>query len=296
MPGGDVGEPDRGLDLVHVLPPGAPGAERVDLQVRLVDLDIDVVVDLGRNEHGCERRVAPLVGVERRDPDEPVDAGLRLEVSVRVVARQEEGGALDPRLVALLPLDELHGVPVPVGEPGVHPEEHLRPVLGLRPPGPGVDRHDRVQRVVLAGEHPLELDRVQRLVDGGDLLLDLGSQPLAARLSREGEVRPQVLQGRFEGGPAPEERPDRLPFPKDGLGRLGGVPETVALDHGRKLLETGPLRVYLKDSPGAPGTALQAPMFSLPSIRMPWEPRRGNISAKMVTILQEIPKISPVFA
>ena len=159
---------------------------------------------------------------------------FRLEVAVRMVARQEEGGALDPRLVAVLPLDELHGVPVPVREPGVHPEEHLGPVLGLRAAGPGVDRRDGVQRVVLAGEHPLEFDRVQRLVDGDDLLLDLGGQPLAARLSGEVEIRLQVRQGGFKGRPAPEERLDRLPLPKDALGRLRGVPETVARDLGRQ--------------------------------------------------------------
>src|SRR5262249_56252533 len=56
--GRDVGEADRRLRLVHVLPAGAAGAHGVDAHVRLLDVDVDAIVDHGIDVHAGERGVA----------------------------------------------------------------------------------------------------------------------------------------------------------------------------------------------------------------------------------------------
>ena len=46
--GGHVADAHRRLGLVDVLPTGAARAEHIGLEVRRVDVDVDVVIDLGR--------------------------------------------------------------------------------------------------------------------------------------------------------------------------------------------------------------------------------------------------------
>ena len=56
--GGDVGDADGGLGLVHVLPAGATRAHGLDAQVLLVDLHPDGLVDVGIDEDAGEGGVA----------------------------------------------------------------------------------------------------------------------------------------------------------------------------------------------------------------------------------------------
>ena len=53
------------IGLVHVLAAGALRAVGVDLQVVLVDLDVGVVGQERRDDHGRERGVAAVRAVER---------------------------------------------------------------------------------------------------------------------------------------------------------------------------------------------------------------------------------------
>ena len=82
-----VGQADRGVGLVDVLAAGALGAVGVDAQVVVGDLaDLDVVVDLRQHLDQRERRVAPLLGVERADAHQPMDAPLGTQVAVGAAA------------------------------------------------------------------------------------------------------------------------------------------------------------------------------------------------------------------
>jgi hypothetical protein len=133
-----------------VLPTRAARAVRVDPEIRLVDLDVDVVVHEGAHDHLREARVAPVRLVERAQADEPVHAALGLQDPVRVLTVDGEGGRFEARLLARGGLDHL-GPETAVGRPPeVHAEEDLRPVLRVRAAGTRLDRHDRVPRVVIA--------------------------------------------------------------------------------------------------------------------------------------------------
>ena len=74
--GRQVGDAHRRVGLVDVLAAGAARSVGVDPQVLLVDVDVDVVLDLGPDVDRGERRVAARRLVERRDAHQAVDAGL----------------------------------------------------------------------------------------------------------------------------------------------------------------------------------------------------------------------------
>ena len=88
MPGREVGQPDGRVGLVDVLAAGALRPERVDPDLVPVELDLDVVVGLGQDLDEGERRLAPLLGVERADPDEAMDAALGPEPAVGATGRR----------------------------------------------------------------------------------------------------------------------------------------------------------------------------------------------------------------
>ena len=127
--GRDVRDADGGFHLIHVLAAGAAGPEGVDLEVVVIDHDVHVLLDLGVHEDRCERSVPAFVRVKRGDADQPVHAGLGLEITVAVRARDRQGGALDSGLVAWLEVQRLDRVPLPLRPPDVHPQQHLGPVL-----------------------------------------------------------------------------------------------------------------------------------------------------------------------
>ncbi len=63
--GRQVPQAHRRIGLVHVLAARAARAVSVHLDVGGVHLDVDLVVDHGRDEHRRERRVPSIPGIER---------------------------------------------------------------------------------------------------------------------------------------------------------------------------------------------------------------------------------------
>src|SRR5207244_11291114 len=94
-----------------------------------------------------------------------------LTVALRAAAHAR--GALDPRLLAGLDLDELRRPAAALEEAEVHAQEHLRPILRLRAAGAGVDGDDGVALVVLARQLHRQLDAVDLGPELRDELLDL---------------------------------------------------------------------------------------------------------------------------
>ena len=156
--GGQVREADRGVGLVHVLAAGAAGAVGVHAQVLLVDLDLDVVVDFGHDVQRGERRVPPLVGVERADAHQPVHAALGLQVAVGVRAGHEERDALDAGLLAGQVVEDAHLEPVLLAVAAVHAEQHLGPVAGLGAARARVQAQVGVVRVELPAQQGAHLE------------------------------------------------------------------------------------------------------------------------------------------
>ena len=173
MPRRQMRDPDGAVGLVHVLAAGALGAVGVDLQVALVDLDLGVVGQERRDDHGRERRLAAVGGVERREAHEPVLAALGLEDPVGVLALDREGGALEARLLPRARLEQVDLEAALAAPALVHPQHHLRPVLGVGAAGARLERHDGVAGVVVAVEERCLLEPLELAVERPDRRGDL---------------------------------------------------------------------------------------------------------------------------
>src|SRR6185312_8697575 len=96
----NVGDPDGAIGGVDVLSAGAGRAIGIDPQVLLLDLNVDVLIDLGIDPHAREARVTPGVRVVRADADQAMYPALGLEVPVGVLSLDEDRRRLDARLLA----------------------------------------------------------------------------------------------------------------------------------------------------------------------------------------------------
>ena len=231
----EVGEPDRRVGLVDVLAAGAGRAVRVDPDLVPVELDLDVVLDLGQHLDEGERRLAALLGVVRADPDEPVDAALGPQPAVGAAAVDGDRRALEAGLLALGLVDDLGPEAVPLGPAEVHPQEHLGPVGRLRAARSGADREDRVPLVVLAREEergPLALE-LRR--EGVGVAVDLGDELGVVGLGREVRELAQRVGARdSRSRPQGDLRPEAVGLRAGPSGRRAGRPRSRARRSGRR--------------------------------------------------------------
>jgi hypothetical protein len=177
--GGQVGQADRRVRLVNVLAAGALRAVRVDPDLVPVELDDGIVLlHLGQDLDQGECRLAPVLGVERADPDEPVDTPLGTQPAVGATGLDCQGDALEAGRLAFLLVDDLGVEAMALGPAQVHPEEHLGPVGRLGATGPGADHQQGAPLVIFPAEEegcslPVEV-RLERLGITGQLGLELG--------------------------------------------------------------------------------------------------------------------------
>ncbi len=157
--------PHGGLGLVDVLTTRAARPINVDPKIARIDLDVDVVVELGRDENGCERRMTPMSRIERRLAHEPVHTGLGTQPAKRVLADEVDRRTLDPGDLTRRVLQHLRLETLGFSPAQIHSVQHGGPVLSFGATGPRLDVDERVMRVHLSAEHPAELEL-------GDFLLD----------------------------------------------------------------------------------------------------------------------------
>jgi hypothetical protein len=232
-------QPDRGIRLVDVLAAGPLRTERVHADLVPVELDLDIVVDLGQDLDQGECRVPPLLGVERADPHEPVNASLRAEPAVGTPAVDRDRRALDARLLALELIDDLGLVAVSLGPTQIHPSQHLGPIGCLCAAGPGADREQCAAFVELAGEEeqgPLPLEVA---LEGRGLAVELGGQLGIARFLDELEGGQEIVRPSVEVTPQTDVGAKTVGLAQDLLRGTLVVPETRG----------GCLRVQLGDAP-----------------------------------------------
>ena len=242
---GQVGQPHGGGGLVDVLTACAGGTARLHFNVLRTDLDLAVVLQLRHDLQRGEAGLPPCVGVKGADAHQTVYAVLTLEIAVGVLTFDEDGGGLDARLVTGLVVHQLIGIAVPLCPAGVHPVQHLRPVLRLGAAGTGVERQNGVVAVVLAGQQsrqpPLTDLLLQRLVAVGHFLQLAGVVLLLRHFAQGQRVLPLgnqlvvLLDLVFQP----------LHLPAHLLAPLQIVPEALLL---RLLLELGKLLPRLGDA------------------------------------------------
>ena len=276
-----VGQADRAVGLVDVLAAGALGAVGVDPDDVPVELDLDVVVDLGQDLDEGERRLAPLLRVERADADEAMDAALGAQPAVGAPAIDLDGHALEAGLLALLLVDDLGREAMALGPAQVHAQEHLGPVGGLGAAGAGADGQDGRAVVVLAGEQERGPLAAEVGLEGGGVAVELGLQVGVGRLGEQ-------LDGRLEVGgtgqqvvPGVELGAQAVGLAKDLLGAALVVPEAGLLGQRLELADALLLRPEVKDAPRSTGSVQPGrERWTRPPSCGPGDPGAGAAAAR----------------
>ena len=147
-----VGHADSRTRLVDVLAAGTGGAEVIDADVVHVDFDIDIIRQFRHDIDSRKGRVAPGCSIKRRNADQAMDAFFRFQIAIGVFTFDAESGALDARFIAGLHIQDSQFIAIAFGPAGIHADEHLRPVLGFRTAGTGVEGNEGVALVVFAGQ------------------------------------------------------------------------------------------------------------------------------------------------
>ena len=111
----------------------------IDPQILVLDFDLDGVVDHGIGADRGEAGVTTRACIERRDSHQPVDAAFGLQPAIGVVARNLDAGRLDAGFLAGAFFHPFDLIAVRLGPARVHAQQHLRPVLGFRAAGTGMD-------------------------------------------------------------------------------------------------------------------------------------------------------------
>ena len=146
------------LGLGEALAAGAGRAGGVDPEVvGREGGDGMLLLQVGQDIDQGERGVAAVVLVEGRDPDQAVDAVLGAKQAEGPRTLDQQRHSLEAGLVARRQVENLALEAMVLRPVGVHPHQHLGPILGVDPAGAGADRDQRVVRGVGVGEEQLEL-------------------------------------------------------------------------------------------------------------------------------------------
>ncbi len=171
--GRQMGQTDRTVGFVDVLPARAAGSERILPHVIFVDVDLDAVGHLGGHIDRREAGLSLPFGVERADADQSVHAGFTLQIAVRQRAAHGNRRVVDPGLVVVAAVQQFHRIVVLLGPLRVHPQQHLGPVIGVGSSVTGMDREDRATGVVGAVEQVLQLELLDFALETCDFLRQL---------------------------------------------------------------------------------------------------------------------------
>ena len=115
--------------------------------------------------------MASCVGIERRDPDKPVDPCFALEVAECIGTGDLDRHALVSAFI-LESVEDFGLELVALAPSEVHPHEHRSPVAGFGSARSGVDGKEDVSLVVFAVEKGLELQGPVFVLEGKDPLVD----------------------------------------------------------------------------------------------------------------------------
>ena len=232
-----------------MLAAGTGGAVDLHFDVLRADLHLYVIGKLRHDLHSGKTGLAAGVGVKGRDADQTVDAVFALQQAVGILALDGNNGRFDTGLVTFLVVQRFPSVAVTLRPAGIHPIEHLAPVLGLGAAGTGVELENNVVCVILTGEQRGHTDLFDLGFQRGELCFqffqDLFVLRLLAHLAQGG----QILPGAHEFLEAVELVLKLLQAGLHLLRALQIVPEAVL---SGLILQTGGLLSHSVDVKGVP--------------------------------------------
>jgi len=182
---------------------------------------------------------------EAKQTWEHADRGLRRDEVYR------ELGAADAGLLTLLDVEELDAEAVALAPALVHAEEHLRPVLAVDAASAGVDRHERGRLVVRPGEHALEFEGSDPLVEVLERLPGVAEGALVALVAGELVEHLRVVERALRAVQLIDDLLEGRLLAEHRLRLVTVVPEARVASLGVELLELLALHFVVKDASAA---------------------------------------------
>ncbi len=138
-----MGDPDRRLVLLDVLAACAARPERIDLEIALVDIDLDIV-DFGQH---CDRRRAgmdPPLAFRRRNTLYAMNAALILQAGKGTMTFDLKDRLFEAAHARLVGADHLDFPALVFGVAGIHTEQVTGENTRLVAARPGTNLHDNI--------------------------------------------------------------------------------------------------------------------------------------------------------
>jgi len=177
-----------------------------------------------------------------------VHAGLGAQRAERVRAADLDGGALQPRHLALGLFEQFRPEVLALGIAQVHALEHGAPVLRLGAAGAGLDLDEAVVGVERIAEHPLELEVGHLLAELADVGLDRHQRRVVFVGARHVEQFLRVGQTRGEPVQPADHVVEQLLLAAEVLRPLGVVPHAGVLQRAGDFGQPTLLGVDVKDT------------------------------------------------
>ncbi len=177
-------------------------------------------------------------------------AFFRFQVAIGIATGDQQRGAFDACLVAVLEIHRFHTITVAFGIAHVHPQQHLGPVLGFGATGSGVQGENRVVRIILAGQHQRKLQLLDVMLQFLDHRLQLRLDAVVilfhAQVPQRRDVAVTLLQVIILFDRPPQRRQIAHHF----LRRLRVFPQVVRLGDPLQAGDLDFLFGYVKETSG----------------------------------------------
>ena len=131
------------------------GTIRIYPQVTILDFDFDIVLDFRKYKDRRKRSVSPAGCIKRANPDQTVHPRLATQITVGIVPSNSNCRALDTRLIAIEPIQQLGFESAALTPTQVHPEKNFSPILRFRSPSAGVNGQQSVFVIIRSGQFEL---------------------------------------------------------------------------------------------------------------------------------------------
>ena len=143
---------DRGRSLVDMLAARAGRSVGVDLQIRRINIDLDIVIKFGHDITGTERSLPFTLCIERGDTDQPVNSGFGFQQSVSILSFHLKGHTLDARFIAFLIVQQFDRKTMTLAPSRIHAVKHLVEIHRLGTAGTRRKRDRCIVGIILTGQ------------------------------------------------------------------------------------------------------------------------------------------------
>ena len=159
-----------------MLSSGTTGAERINTDIFLPDLHIDIFFYIRHNIAGYKRSLSFSCRVKRRNTNQPVHTFFRFQISIHILPIHLKCNGFDSGLFSIQRIQHFHGKSLFICPSGIHTIEHGCPVTGFRATRSRMQGNNGVVPVIFSRQKRFHTDILIGLNKFFHHLIDLRDQ------------------------------------------------------------------------------------------------------------------------